>query len=284
MATLAAVLGALCALSLVVAVAAFSGTLPRGLGPTRLRAPRRWDRFGLRVAAGAVAGVLTVIQTGWPVGSVLVAAAAFMAPSAGRGRKARAVETARLEAIATWTEMLRDIMAGAGGLGQAIMATAPLAPPAIKPEVMALAARAERDRLAPALRTFADELADPTGDLVVAALVLAAEQSPKRLPELLTRLAVAARQEVNLRVEVEGERARTRSAVRIIMMVVVAFSLFLAVLNKPYVEAYSSALGQAVLVVVFGLYAAAFAWFAKASQVNRSERLLAGSGDAAASP
>ena len=273
MAALAALLGVVCTLAVAVAVLAFSGGLP-ARSPRRPHAPRRWDRFGLRVAAGAVAGVLTAAQTGWPVGSVLVAAAAFMAPSAGQGRKARELETARLEAIAAWTEMLRDIMAGAGGLGQAIMATAPLAPEAIRPQVAALAARAERDRLAPALRHFADELADPTADLVVAALVLAAEHSPKRLPELLTRLAVAAREEVNLRVEVEGERARSRSAVRIIMIVVVGFSLFLAVLNKPYVEAYSSVLGQGVLVLVFALYAAAFTWFAKASQVKRSERLL----------
>jgi tight adherence protein B len=280
---LAALLGALCALAVVTAVLAVSGALPERR-PRPPRAARRWDRFGLRVGAAFVAGVLTGVQTGWPVGSVLVAGAAFMAPSAGRGRKAREAETTRLEAIATWTEMLRDIMAGAGGLGQAIMATAPLAPPAIRTEVAALAARAERDRLAPALRSFADELADPTGDLVVAALLLAAEHSPKRLPELLSRLAMAARQEVDLRLDVEGERARTRSAVRIIMMVVVAFSLFLAVMNRPYVEAYSSALGQAVLVVVFGLYAAAFAWFARASRVQRSERLLANVSDSPAAP
>ena len=48
---------------------------------------------------------------------------------------------ARIEAVATWTEMLRDTLSAAAGLEQAILATAPLAPVAIRGEITELAAR-----------------------------------------------------------------------------------------------------------------------------------------------
>jgi 5-methyltetrahydrofolate--homocysteine methyltransferase len=81
--------------------------------------------------------------------------------------------------------------------------------------VVRLAARLERDRLAPALREFADEIDQPSGDLVVAALILAADKSPKRLGDLLGRLATSARANVNMQLRIETSRARVHTAVKI---------------------------------------------------------------------
>ena len=59
--------------------------------------------------------------------------AAWAAPSVlGRDQDA-AGSVARIEAVAGWTEMLRDTTSAAAGLEQAIAATAPLAPEAIRP-------------------------------------------------------------------------------------------------------------------------------------------------------
>ncbi len=105
----------------------------------------------------------------------------------------------------------------AAGLEQAIIATAPVAPLPIRAEVVTLAVRLEGERLAPALRAFADEVADPTGDLVVAALVLAAEHQAQRLGELLGSLAAAARDQATMRLRVEAGRARTRTSVKVVV-------------------------------------------------------------------
>jgi tight adherence protein B len=179
-----------------------------------------------------------------------------------------------VEAVAGWAEMLRDTMAGAAGLEQAIVASAPVAPLPIRGEVATLAGRLERERLAPALRAFADEVADPTCDLVVATLVLAAEHQASRLGELLGTLAASARDQATMRLRVEAGRARTRTSVRVIVGVTLGLALFLAVLNHGYLAPYSSPLGQFVLLVVGVLFALAFAWLAKITRPVEPARLL----------
>ena len=150
------------------------------------------ERANLRIGLAVGAAVVVGAATGWPVGALLAALAGWGAPGLLTGAKGGSVAVARIEAIAGWAEMLRDTMAGAAGLEQAIVATATVAPLPIRAEVVTLAVRLEGERLAPALRAFADEVADPTCDLVVAALILAAEHQAQRLGELLGSLAQAA--------------------------------------------------------------------------------------------
>ncbi len=95
----------------------------------RERFTERFDHFGLRVGCASVGAVAIGVLTGWPVGVVLAGAAGFFAPSLLGGKARRDAEQARLDAIATWTEQLRDVMAAAAGLEQAIITTAVHAPP-----------------------------------------------------------------------------------------------------------------------------------------------------------
>ena len=166
--------------------------------------------------------------------------------------------------MAGWAEMLRDTMAGSAGLEQAIVATAPLAPLPIRAEVATLAVRLEGERLAPALRAFADEVADPTCDLVVAALVLAAEHQAQRLGELLGSLAAAARDQATMRLRVEAGRARTRTSVKVIVGATGALVVGLALFNRGYLAPYDTAVGQLVLLLVGGgLRRSAFVWLSR---------------------
>ena len=185
----------------------------------------------------------------------------------------------RIEAMAGWAEMLRDTMAGAAGLEQAIIATAPLAPLPMRAEVVDPGGRLERERLAPALRAFADEVADPTCDLVVAALVLAAEHQAQRLGELLGSLAAAARDQATMRLRVEAGRARTRTSVKVIVGVTggarcAAWRCSTAATSPPT----TPPLGQLVLVLVGGVFAAAFVWLARHDPAGRAGRFLTDSG------
>jgi Flp pilus assembly protein TadB len=187
----------------------------------------------------------------------------------------QARRVARIEAIATWTEMLRDTLSAAAGLEQAILATAPIAPTAIRPEITELAARLENgDRLAPSLRHLADQLADPTADLVVAALVLAASQQAKQLGDLLGSLAAAARDQVSMRLRIEAGRARTRTSVRVIVGTTLAFAAVLVLLNRSYLAAYDSVFGQVMLLGVGAAFTAGFTWMARISRLREPARVL----------
>ena len=71
-------------------------------------------------------------------------AGAWVLPSLIGPDRGHARRVARIEAIATWTEALRDNLSGAAGLEQAIMASAIEAPEPIRDEVTQLAVRLRR--------------------------------------------------------------------------------------------------------------------------------------------
>jgi tight adherence protein B len=276
---LAGVLGALCALGVVTFVVAMRPVAPGEVPePSRRVVPLRdrVENFMLRLALGVGAAVVIGVITRWPVAALLVGFAAFMAPSMIGGEAQRKAKLGRIEAMAAWAEMLRDTMAGSGGLEQSIIATAGVAPLPIRPEVVRLAARLERERLAPALRGFADEIDDASGDLVVAALILAADKSPKRLGDLLGRLATSARAEVTMRMRIEAGRSRTRTSIKVVTITTAVFAVFLLVFNRNYLEPYDSFVGQCVLGLIGLCFGAAFYWLTRAFRVEDDERFLGG--------
>ena len=242
----------------------------------RREAPTRdIDRLPLRIALGVVAGAVIGGLTQWPVAALLVAGGGFMLPSIVGGRAELERQMSVIEGVASWAEMLRDTMAAAGGLEQSIIASAPVAPPALRREVAALAVRLERERLVVALREFAQRVDDPTCDLVVAALLLAADKSPKRLGELLGMLAESARSEVNMRLRVEAGRARSRTSVRVVSIATAVFALGLVVLNRGYLEPYDSLLGQVVLGFVGACFVTSFYWLGASGRYQAVDRFLA---------
>jgi len=278
---LAAICGAGAGLGLVLVAAGVRGV---NMSATRSSALGllRVEKLSLRLAVAVGAGAVVAAATRWPVASLAAVALSLVGPTLAGARQGGPATIARSEAVAAWTEMLRDTMAGAAGIEGAIAASAQAAPAPIRAEVAVLASRLERQRLVPALRAFADDLADPTADLVVAALVLAADRHAGRLGELLGSLARSARQDATMRLRVEAGRARTRTAVRVMVGATVAMAVGLGVLNRGYLAPYGSALGQLVLLMVVGCFAGAFWWLSRLARSSAPERFLAGANEAAA--
>jgi Flp pilus assembly protein TadB len=178
--------------------------------------------------------------------------------------------------------MLRDTISAAAGLEQAILAAEPVAPAPIREHVVLLAARIRRgQRLPAALRAFAAETADPTADLVVAALLLAAEQQARDLAQLLGSLADSARQHAVMRMRVAAGRARVRTAARIIIAVTMVLVIGLLTWSRPFLAPYGTPAGQLMLLVVGGCFAAGFWWLHKISVMGDDPRLLVNLGTAA---
>jgi tight adherence protein B len=272
----AALLGLGAGVGLLLVITGWRGVDPHRPKRFIRRHPRsRGDQRVLRLAAAVAVGVVTGVVTGWVVGAVLAGLACWALPPVVGRDPQHARQVHRIEAIATWTEMLRDTLAAAAGLEQAILATASLAPAAIHSHISDLAARlGNGERLAPALRSLADQLADPTADLVIASLVLAAEHQARALGELLGSLALAAREQASLRMRVQAGRARTRTSVRVIVGTTLGFAAAMVLLDRPYLAAYDSVAGQVVLLMVGALFAVGFAWLARIATVPEPIRFF----------
>jgi hypothetical protein len=238
--------------------------------------------FGRRIAIAVGAGAVVLIATQWVVAAVgaglLVLSWSGIAGGAGEERQAMV----RLEGLAAWTESLRDTIAGAVGLEQAIPSSLRAAAPALQPPLRALVDRMHtRVPMAEAMRRFADDIDDASADLVIGALILNARLRGPGLRDMLSALATSARAELDMRRRVEADRRTTRRSVQIVVAVSVGTSLLLAIFNHQYVEPYDSFLGQLVLIVVIALYGAAFLWLRRLSKYDMPQRFL---GERAAQP
>lgn len=226
----------------------------------------------IRVAIALVVAALAGLLTGWPVGAVLAGIGAYALPIALGTDKHAARALARTEAIAMWAEMLRDNLSAAAGLEQAILVTAPYAPAAIRDEIAELAAAVRLgQRLPVALSELRTRLDDPTGRLVVRALIQASTRQSRQLAELLSELASRARARATLRLKIAPGHAKIRTNARVITGFTIAMAVGLIVLNPAFLTPYSSVTGQLVLIVVGVVFAAGFLGIARLAKVGVTE-------------
>ena len=253
----------------------------RGLPPAqpggRPSLARRMVRelVGIRGVIAVVAGLVTLVATGWLVAGTGVALLVL----SWRGLSGAASERralTRLEALATWTESLRDTIAGAVGLEQAIPASLRVAGPTLAEPLARLVDRLHtREPMPAALRRFADDLDDPGADLIIAALIINSRLRGPGLRDLLGALSRSVREELDVRRKVTADRRSTRRSAQIVVGVSVGLALGLAIFDHSYVAAYDSVTGQLVLIVVAALYAAGILWMRALARFQVPERLLA---------
>lgn len=155
-----------------------------------------------------------------------------------------------VEAVATWTDQLRDTISASGGLQQAITATETLAPLPIRPDVRRLVSDLKYGDLEAGLRRFADSVGHPSCDFVVAALLTAHRHHARDLSELLGHLADCAREESRMHLRIWAARARLRSAMRIVKVVIVAFITGLLIVDPGYLRPFTTSTGVIVLGVI----------------------------------
>lgn len=250
------------------------------VAPRRPAAPPSPPRRGrvsrtirIRIAVGVVLGLVGLLATGWPI-TLLVGPAAALGLPALLAPPANAAAIPRLEALQEWTRGLAGVLTVGIGLEQAITATARSAPEPIRSQVAALAGRlVARTPTDVALRRFADDLADPTGDLIVTALLLGAARRGTGMASVLENLAASVADEVRIRRAVEADQAKVRSAARLVTAITLLMmgGLFAA---GTYTQPYGTPLGQLVLVVLIAGYAAALAWMKRIANGTPPARLI----------
>ncbi len=260
--------GAGTGLGLVLVVTALRGSVKSAARPSMTH----WRR---RALLGLAAGLVVLVTTRWvAVGVGVGALVASWSQLFGAGRSARR-GIDRLDALAAWTESLRDMVATGAALPEALPASAVAAGPAIRTQVDSLIDRLQnREPLAESLLRFADDLGDPGSDLVVAALVLNLRAQGRQLRAVLTALARSSRSELEARRRIEADRRAVRRGVQVVVLVTVVMALGLLTFNPTYVAPYREPVGQLVLAVVVGIFAVGFAWLRRLAEFRPPGRFL----------
>lgn len=266
---------ALAAGGLVLLVVALTPHEPSPVQAAPSRLLEQAKGAGKRVPLAVGAALLTLLLTRWVVAAAAVGALVVLWDALFGGAKEAKRSVARVEALAAWTESLRDTVAGAVGLEQAIPSTVHAAAPVIQGELQTLADRLRvRVPLPEALQRFADDLDDSGADLIVAALILNSRLRGPGLRQVLGSLAESARAELDMRQRVNAGRRSTQRSVQIVVGVTVLFVVGLRLFNPAYVEPYGSPVGQVVLAVVLGFFVAGILWLRRLSRFETPERFL----------
>ncbi len=253
---------------------ALSNPAPFSKQASRATAGYGTEGLNRRIGVAVVIGLVVWFATGWPVGTVLAVAAGWWGPQIIGDRRKRTNQILRTEAIASWTEQLRDVVSASAGIGEALVSTARVAPAAIRPEVEDLARRLRRDNPDSALAAFAADVDDATADQVVIALRLSMAERGERLSEILSAIAQAAREQASAARNIEASRSKLwRQAATV---TIVMFSVFgiLLLFQREYLEAYDTLTGQVTIGIIGVLWGTSLRMMVRLAQGTEPARIL----------
>jgi hypothetical protein len=228
-----------------------------------------------RFTVAAALGLLVLVVSGWLVPALVLGVGAWWAYGAWQQRQRNdGGDVARVEALASWIENLRDVLiAGDQPIG-AISTTVATCPQQIRPAVRRLAAGLGRQDPDVVFRRFADDIDDPIGDLVATGLLIAVRRGARTVP-VLSALAEQARQQVDRRRLVEAERAPTRREVMALTTIMGALVVALFVFGRSdYLRAYDDGSGQLFLAIALAAYAALLVRVQHLARFPRPSRFL----------
>jgi len=244
----AALCGAVSFAGIALAVAGWYGVLPAIAG-------RSAQDVIPRVLLGASGFLLGLLVTGWPVAACYLAFGAAAIPNLLRSKRERRAAVEKVEAIATWTESLKDIMGSGAGLHRTLDLSARTVPAPIQSEVRNLSFRLQHESVDVALVKLAADLAHPTADIVVASLLLGTRWQAGGLPEVLSSVARATRDAAAMKQRIEGSRERAYTQSRIVAGTSIVFVLLLVVFRREFLDPYNTIGGQIAQAVIGGMFA-----------------------------
>lgn len=274
---LAGLAGAMIMTGVWLAVLGLRRMPPAPARPARVRGASRWSKtpLVLRWAALAafVAGWVIGLVTGWWIAIIVLPIAVLALPAvlmvSGEGKV-----IARLEAMSEWTRSLAGVLTAGQALEGALEASLRSVPEPIKPEVTRLVARLRaRWPTDAALRAFADDLNDATGDLVCAALMVGANRRGEGLAAVLSGLADSVGEDVRARRQVEADRSKPRAIARQVTLISLLMLTGLGLMGNM-MAAYHSPVGQIILAVLLACYAGCLWWMRRLSIIPEPPRFM----------
>lgn len=230
--------------------------------------------FMLRLVGAVLLAIIIEAVTRWPVAALGLGGLVAFWPALMGGSRDEQQQILRLEAVVTWCEALRDTTTGHAGLEQAIPATAENAAPPIRPALLRLTGQLRaKVPLEQGLQDLAEQL-NHSADLIIAALQMNVRTRGDGLVGVLTNLALAGREALDLRRKITAGRAGDRRAVQLMLLIVLAVATFLVLFSDAYTAPYRSVSGQVALAVVLGLFATSFLWIRKLAMAKPAAPFL----------
>ncbi len=242
----------------------------------RSRRGFRWRvRLSRRHLTAGGAGLVVFAVSGWLLAGVGVAWCTLIVPELWADKRT-ATLIVRLEALASWTRRLADMMASgaANSLESALLKSTTMCPAAIEAEVRRLGDRLGPQGTETALRAFAEEIDDPAGDHVAAALILRARSGGAGLALVLGDLAGDIEAQVSNRRQIEADRAKPMSNVRMIVVLTAVMSIGLVLFGGAYMAPFHSLIGQLVLALPMGMMIASLLWIRDLTKAVTGPRFL----------
>lgn len=264
--------------ALLLLIAAIAGWTPRRRTTRKSSTSMLWGTAARKRALFAAAvGVVVLVVSRWPVAAGAGAALIYLWPTMFGGGREAARQMTQLEALATWTESLRDSIAGSVGLEDAIRHSLTAAPQTLQPPLSRLVSRMRvQISLPEALAAFAEEFKNSSAEMVIAVLILNSRLRGPGLVATLTELATTAREEIDMQRRIEENRKSLRRTAMIIVVTTAIFAGGMVLFSRDYVAPYNTPLGQVVLLIVLGVLGGGLMLIRSASTVKPPERFLVG--------
>lgn len=228
----------------------------------------------IKTAAGLTGGILVAAATGWVAAIPLIPLAVLGLPWLLAVGPSRA-RINKIEATGDWARRLAGIMQAGVGIEQAIITSLKSANPLIRNDLARLVSRIHAGvDTQTALRAMADDIDDPTGDKVIAAIILGVQQRGGGLAMVLTDLASTIEADVAMRREIEAEWDKQRNVSRAIT--VISLVMLVLLLATPFASTYRTPGGQLLFLVLMGGYIAVLVWLRAMTQPKPLPRFLQG--------
>lgn len=245
-------------------------------GPLSRRIAQMPRRTRIRALIALLAGVAVAVLTGFVLAVVALPAAVIGLPfllSPARGGSS----PERLQGLEEWTRGLSGRLTIGMGLDSALKRSLSTTPEVIRPEVTRLVNRLWSDwAVDRALRVFADEIDDEVGDFIALNLVLAATNSGGAgLADTLDGIAESVAATVRARRSIAADQQKPRTTATVVTVISIAVLVYMF-LNGSYVQPYTTAMGQVILLVLGTAYVAILLWMRSMSKPPKSTRLMIG--------
>lgn len=213
------------------------------------------DRSRIRRMAIALgSGVVVVVLTRWVGLLVAVPGVCYGMLGLYSDRAERIARRERVQAVASWLEMIRDTIASGAGFGSAVRLTAARAPRPIADEVRRLSARLDTMSFSSAISRFGDEVDVAEADTAIVALATASRAAGGNLARVLTVGVESLRSRVEQTSRIDALRARFLTSAGLMVGATAASSTMVLLSSAQFRQAYDSPVGQLVLVMVGGMF------------------------------
>jgi len=241
----------------------------QGNRPRRVKRQEWLNQAGLPVTplqfwsssifAGVVTFLFVLLLTAIPLVALAPAVGVAMMPRFYFSQQRRKLARSRLEA---WPEALRSIIASVSSsmsLHQSLLMLATSGPNELRPVFARYSSLSFTLDSATALEVVREELADPVSDRIVEDLLLALEQGPAVVIDIMDDLSQSTVEDLHVLDRVETAQLEQRLSARAVFVLPFLFLILLTYRPGPGRDFYSSNTGVAVMVVgtamsLFGMF------------------------------